>query len=357
MTALPKLAKDRRLNVIEDLWLPIDKEFPKSAMRRLQSYYAAMLHDARTARRFILGDEASFQVGRWIDACEDILLDNLQFAKPPFERCYVEMSVGELHRGLGRPISGPQETADDRLGFLIIGNHVRVVVSGPVEKGAQMGAWDYWLNTPDDDPVIVQGHNDRNEWTRLKLILGSTMHALKDEHQRLAICYGTRVRTYIPDFMREVREWDPTNSTIQTKMLNVVAGSAGELRNLWAVLLLINQHRRHLSFQDMPRQVALTPRRRVYQAHTLVTLPIHPPEAVRRTYYPNTRASPVGHEVRGHWVRFHLEPGCVHEWPMIPDDHGHFVCERCRGWRTWKKAYHRGNAVAGYDVHTYEVTP
>jgi len=345
MSELKALGRDKRLGIIDNLaWHDPSQKTHVENMRA----------DARVARRFILGDEASLEVGKWTRACEDLLLDNLQFAKPPFPVTYVELSIREMHRGLMRPVTGPEKDADDRLAFLIRDNHVRTLCSAPNYKTAA-GCWEYWMNTPENDIHLTTDTVERNEWVRTALLLGSTVEALRDEAQRLALIYGTRIRCHMPRSEREIRRWGP-NKLIKN-IEKLVQGAAGEMRTLWAVLLLINQHHHRLNFTHVPRHVSFVPQRKVFQAHTLVTIPITPEAAIRHTYYPNTRASPVGHEVRGHWMHLHLHKGCVHDWPTIPDNQGHFVCASCRGWRTWRKPHHRGDASKGINLHTYEVTP
>jgi hypothetical protein len=348
MSSLSKLARERRLNIIDDL----KNHHREPRKREVESLVA----DARGAHRFILGDEASFAVGRWIGACGDLLLDNLQFAKPPFEKTYIELSIVELNDGIGAPTAGPRDQSDDRIGFLIDGDRVRTVVSGPSYPTVGMGVWTYRLNTPDAGR-FMDGPVEREEWLRTTLLLGSTTGALKDEAQLAAITRGTVIRSTAPPKIMEERIKGPKGQ-VWTRAVEFVRCAAGEMRTLWAVLLLINQHRHRLGFANMPREVAITPRgRRVFAAHTLVSVPLHAPEATRRFYYPSLRASPIGHEVRGCWVHLHLRPGCTHEWPTIPDEHNHFVCARCQGFRTWRKPHVRGHTEIGINLHTYEVTP
>jgi hypothetical protein len=347
MSSLPILARDKRLNIIDQMIPVVD-------------YAADMKRDARSARRFILGDDASYEVGRWIAACEDILLDNIQFARPPFDTTYVELTVPEVHRGLGRHTSGPAETADDRLGFLIKGNHVRCVVSIPPERARPLGmravgpgAWEYWVNTPEDDYGDFETL-EKAEWSRLALLLGSSLHSLKDEEQRHWLAFGTRLRSTI--LTNETLTGNAAK--IQMQLRELAISAAGEMRTLWAVLLLINQHRHRLRFSEVSRHVSFTPQRKVYAGHTLVSIPMSTSsEQTRRTYYPNTRASPVGHEVRGHWRHWHISEQCLHEWPLVPDELGHFACAFCRGWRTWCKPHRRGDSSRGTNIQTWEVTP
>jgi len=358
VSSLPILARDRRLNIIDHVETYAETDGRSTPAGPFEREHVARLRaDAREARRFILGDEASYEVGKWIAACEDLLLDNVQFAKAPFPTTYVEVSISEVNRGIGRKVAGPLETADDRLGYLIKGDHVRLVCSAMHVKGANPTTWNYWLNTPEDEPFLVPGHN-RNEWLRVKLFLGTTALALKDDEQLVRFAYRIRVRNLLPEMVRQTRYWDHDAAKVKATIEHMVHCAAGELRTLLAVLLLINQHRHRLHFAEVGRHVSLVPQRKVYTGHTLVSLPIGlSREGTRKTFYPNTRHSPVGHDVRGHWMRFHLQEHCVHRFPDLPDDDGHFVCASCRGWRTWKRAHRRGDSSKGLNIQTYEVTP
>jgi len=357
MTNLPTLKRDKRLNIVDDVerFTPRADQFYLNEAR----WIVNLKHDAYNARRFIFGDEASLELGKWINSCEDLLLDNRHFAKPPFPSTYIELTIHKVHDGIGRPTSGPKETGDDRLGFLIVGNHVRTVVSSHKVNGPCPGVWHYWLDTPDEHQLI-RGSRERNEWARATLLLGTTAKAIRDDEQKQAIANGTRIRCVIPSIWKDIREWDEDTGAVKQQITNLIMSAAGEMRTLWAALLLISQHRRHLRFQEVPRHVSFVPKRKVFMGHTIVNIPITAPENMRHTYYPNTRASPVGHEVRGHWMHWHRGESCLQRWPgssPIPDDKGHFTCAGCNGFWTWKKQHHRGDAGHGISLQTWEVTP
>lgn len=337
-SALSDLAKEHRLLVFNDL------RYLRGAQDK--SLVDQFVSDARNAHHFILGDEASLAVGKWIAGCEDILLDQRQFAKPPFPKIYVEISISELHRGIGRATSGPPETSDDRLGYLVVDRHVRTICTG---RGTTpiIGLWQYWTDTPDPSTLLPGASIELENWMRIALQLGSTTDVLKDEAQRAAIARGTRITSTIPHLIKTGKE-----------ARQLISASAGELRTLWAILLLINQHRNKINLINVPRQIANTAKgRKVYAAHTLISIPLHEPQEARRIYYPSQRASPIGHMVRGHWMRFHLHKGCIHQWPPIPDDNSRFHCARCNGWRIWCKPHARGDTSRGFATHGYEMIP
>jgi hypothetical protein len=191
---------------------------------------------------------------------------------------------------------------------------------------------------------------DKDTWNRLVVLLGTTAEHVKDNQQILEITRNIRIMPTV--------SFERYSSLPKKNFLSLVQAMCGEIRTLWAALLLINQHHKKLQFQEVPRQIANTYKgRKVYLAHTLVSIPMHTPIEARRLYYPAMRASPVGHEVRGHWANFHLAFGCDHAWPLFPNDEGRFVCKRCLGFRRWKNAFHRGHSGEGYNKITYEIKP
>lgn len=348
MTEITSLAKQHRLHVIDDVEPFGQKDKPFVERLRL---------DRTGAERLIFGDDASYALGQWIAGCEDIMLDNLQFAKTPFPKTYMELTLWRVHQGLNRAVSGPWETADDRIGFLIVGNHVRSVITSRDRKSSHMGLFEYWMETP-ESKRLMGGPLHKEVGLRAALLLGSSYHTLDDADIFNYIINGTRIRCFIDD-SKFLAERVMHNGKMVTRFEQLVWNCCGEMRTLWAALLMLNQHRKRLNLDHVPREARITARgRKVYLAHTLITIPMSDsPEQARKTFYPDTRASPVGHRVRAHWRDYHKREGCVHEWPLYPDDDGHYKCAKCPGYRRRIENFHRGRSDSGYNLHTYEVTP
>lgn len=346
MTEIPSLAKQRRLHIIDDV--AAINDYDKQKVERLRI-------DKTGAERIILGDDASFALGQWIAACEEDLIHNLQFALPPFPKTYVELTLWKVHKGISRPTSGDDDTSDDRVGFLINGKHVRTLVTARHLKQCSLGLFEYWVDTPESNR-LMDGPAEREIAARAALLMGSSYHALTDHAIFTKLIGGTRIRCIVDDH-KFLNERTTHDGRVITRFEALARNCAGELRTLWAVLLMLNQHRHHLQSHLVSRQAMVTPKgRKVYLAHTLITIPMFSsPELTRKTFYPNTRASPVGHRVRAHWRDYHKRAGCEHQWPLFPDEDGHFHCARCPGYRVRIENFHRGRSDEGYNLHTYEV--
>lgn len=361
MSEIPSLAKQRRLNIIDDVRHYNEKD--KALVERLHQ-------DKVGSERIILGDDASFALGKWIVDCEEDIMRNLQFALPPFPKTYIELTIWRCHQGIDRKTSGPVETADDRIGFLIDGKHVRVMSSSqhgmhrPFFKHPAVGIFHYWLDTPETERLI-EGPIEREAALRAALLFGTSAHALDDEAMFRLIVGSTRIRCLTPLSEKFLSERLLDQGRVKTRFEQLVSNCAGELRTMWAVLLLLNQHRHRIQTHGVPRETLVTARgRKVYMAHTLITIPIFStPAETRKCFYPNTRASPVGHDVRAHWRDYHDRKNCTSfwaqgmSWPLLPDDDGRFQCPNCHGYRRRIASFSRGRSDVGYNLHTYEVTP
>lgn len=353
MTEIPSLAKQRRLHIIDDV-VPISN-VDKRLVERLH-------FDKQGAERIIFGDEASYALGRWVRDCEDLFLSNIQFAAPPFPKTYLELTLWQFHRGLGRPVSGPEETADDRFGFLIVGKHVRTVVNSNMgRRHPHNGFFEYWMNTPESNR-LMDGPLGREIAWRGGLLMGSSYHALDDRNLFVHILNGTRIRPMLyddPNFRKYLEERVMVGNRVGTRLQSFIKDCAGEMRTLWAALLILNQHRQRIGSRNVPRETLITPRgRKIYLAHTLITIPMFPtPAETRKAFYPAMRTSPVGHRVIAHWRDYHKRAGCDHVWPLFPDEDGRYHCPKCPGYRVRIQSFHRGRTEIGYNLHTYEVSP
>ena len=332
------------------------------------------------ARRFIFDREASTHLGRFIRECGALIINNRQFAIPPFPITYIQVETDELlaaiDKGSSADVMG-REGRDTRVGYLIDGRRVWSMATD--DRRASLSLFRYEMDTPVsvgpilDEPVQLGDKDD--EWARAVLLLGTTVHDLPDEDARLDVVRSNSIRldsrikaratmNTVPGNKGDVRvritDETPGISRMQ-KRTNVMA-SAGDLRNVWAALLLINQKRGNVSFRDVPWQAVIHKgKRKVFGAHSVVTIHLSPKQTIASVMRPGLHVPKAAHEVKGHFAHFNLKNGCVHEWPSMPDisDDGipRWHCLRCGGRRTWKKAYATGDARIGFTTKEYEVKP
>lgn len=300
------------------------------------------------ARRFVFDDEASRYLGRFMASCGDIILNNRQFARPPFEVTYVEISLDlalKAMKEVNPEIRSTVDTegyvgADTYVGFLFHGNRVYECAASAIQK-AFLSPIVFDLNTPWGGKNQFAFGGKREEWMRLTFLLGTTVNDVQSEEQRQDVMSSVKITDYRGrDFLE----------------LDVAQGMSGCVRNMWAALLLLNQQKITKLQFEKPKAVLYRGKRRVYAAHNVVTIDLLGHKTIRQAMTSGMRESPRRHEVRGHWVRYHLDRSCDHVFPMEPDVDDRFPCKKCGGFRVWRKDSIRGDASKGWVFKDYDVT-
>lgn len=313
-----------------------------------------VLAHQKDARRFIFDPQASLYLGHFIRDCGDLILLNRQFAIPPFDTTYVELNIQKVHEGIGKTTSNDifgAATADTQVGFLLRSDHVYTMAASDTSNGASVGLFSYrthghWRCGPIfGEPYVPADPNDH--WLRAALLLGTTVDDLPDEETRGWIIHTTAI-VYNPDYVGK------------TPHVNVYS-CMGEMRTLWAALLLINQPR-HVETVKVPWQAGiLRGKRHVYAAHNLVRINLSGQPNVRKVFLPSMVHTPRRrHEVKGHFMHWGLVKHCIHQWPMMPEigpnERARWQCVKCGGWRTWRKDHVRCDARVGFVTKDYHVT-
>lgn len=332
-----------------------------------------------TAKRFIFSDQASDLAGRFAFECGDLVLKNRQFAIPPYNDCYIEMNSRKFLSHAPNKTS-TDATSDTRLGYLISGKDLFVFAQGFVNNQkliSGIGLASYQLFQPGvnpltDEPTIisrgpidglprgsllqVRATSSSNAvirlpkvdrdlaWNFLVLALGNSVKDLASEEQRQAILGEFRLQLTYQEMEYGV---DSLNE--------LVSSSAGDIRNVWTLLLWLNQPGR-VVYSDQPAGHRLIGGKRVnYMASKVVEIELGRTKIIRNAMKFEDRESPVRHQVRG---AFHHSGGnleCGHDWPLMPNDDGHWQCKSCGRIRWWVKDHMRGDATKGYNDSKYEV--
>lgn len=137
-----------------------------------------------------------------------------------------------------------------------------------------------------------------------------------------------------------------------------------------AILFLLI-HQRPEYIRDVPATHRMVGNKRVpYAAHKTIDLGLFEPKEIYTLLAPpkGSHASPRAHEVIGHWIHRGLGFRCEHSWVKLEpaeDDHRswkrkdgtpylRYVCEHCRGVRSFRNAHIRGDASKGFITHDYE---
>lgn len=337
-----------------------------------------------SATRFVFTERAARLMGRFTFECPELLLANRQFAIPPFERAtYVELpSLPFFAEAPVRTTAASLREVDQRIGYLclpgggiycfaggsfgpeapenrpIIGMtkwHVvppgappayRNVLALPEGSGSKFRAQVADAN-PSLARVLMEGVSA--DWLTLASALGTTFEHIEGEEQRQSLT-------------REIGlEWlgrMPLDTAERAESCyRYLWGTAGDVRNLWAMLLWLNRPAKTV-FDPHPGGARLVRGKRVAWAkHQTVDIDLGRIRLIKNAIQLDyQRESPVQHKVRG---AFHHSGGDVnhgHHWPLIPDDTGHWVCNGCGRKRWWVKDHVRGDPEKGRNFNDYEVS-
>jgi len=327
----------------------------------------AEIHRLRyKARSFVFTPEASAVLGKFAYECPDIILDHRQFARAPYETTYLQIDgpafyssfpktsvSGESDTQIGYLLNvGPEERTDviSLLGAAD-GNRIAGQEAVAFHAGWQFSPAGTYVGGGLGRPIIFGDKDDRlNDWNYLATALGTALHAVENEEQRQQIIAETSLRWYGD------KSFDPLQTSEHGQVLHqLLQNSAGDLRNVWAALLWLNQPGKVVK-DERPRLASLhNGKRVVYMAHHVVD--IRPGRKAIRGFYlkGGPRTPPRGHEVSGHWRSSGGVPECTHAWPLLPDVDGHWKCPLCGKMRWWVDEYNRGDATRGWVTKEYRV--
>jgi hypothetical protein len=308
------------------------------------------------ARRFVFDEEGSRHVGEFIRDCGDMLLDNRQFAIPPFHVTYVEMNSPALLAGIGRSSTNGlfgALTSDRQIGYLVDGDHVVPMANAERDMDGQPTFFTYRFCNSPCGPIFkhcIRSDDPHDHWERAFLLLGSSVHDLSSEAQRLNIIHGVHI---------DPAPLEPDFDTLET-WRTLSQCSFGDVRNLWAALLMLNQ-KRHVEFETIPWKSGLHKGKRVvYAAHNVVRIKLSGHSTIRKCFGPHLQAPRRRHDVRGHFAHYHCVEGCVHQWPLLaeigPNETARWKCAKCHGFRVWRKDHQRGHGGIGIVTKDYAVT-
>lgn len=306
-----------------------------------------LLYLRNQASRFVFSANASSIAGKFALDAGDLVLKHRQFAIPPFEKTYIEIDARRWYESTNR-VTGPPNTQDTRVGYLIDGYDVFVFADGPDSMGPMPAVLGYRVVPPSyeggaghDVPFILGGEG--GEWSRLVGALGTTLERLNSEEERLAISQEIAFRLYT------------VKQPSAERYMRMLRATAGEVRNLWTCLLWLNQPTR-IQYVNEPAGARLIKGKRVaYRAQKVIEIDVGRIKTIRRLMRFEDRESPVRHKVRG---AFHHTGGsqhCSHEWTLFPDEHGHWYCDKCARMRWWVKDHVRGDSTKGWNDSQYSV--
>ena len=303
------------------------------------------------ARRFVFDKEASAFVGAFIRDFGPTLLESLQFAIPPFETCYIEYHLDALLDTIGARMVGMEgpkypNAPDERIGHLIDGKQVFSFIKG------SDGEASYY-------PVIIGLHTET--YTRGAF---DATDLVKDIRKKIAYVLGSTANGLVlggdaaRDWTHHVDVW-PVDNIVRGLLRDGLLrdGGNGTVRNLVAMLLMLNRQRERVTLTQVPpKGVIYKGKRKVFMAHSLVTLTTEDYGAITRSFAPaGHHESPRRHEVRGFFRHLHRVRDCEHNF-LADDRPDHWTCQHCGTVRVWVHSHLRGDASKGFVTKEYIVT-
>lgn len=334
-----------------------------------KQFISGLQHRMRMAEKFVFDTSASERVGLVLRDVPELLIEQIQFARPPFERCWIEYELDPifdlLNPGENNPID---QTRDKKIGMLIDHNRI-LVVSQTHNHELAILPFAYHLNT---------------EW------------ALKDQLDfcdklkisRLQIdmwLWGALGAKFLNegkiDYLRTLRDTNMAELLIDQQELSFEAASrminatAGDFKNHIAILLMLNQPALTQYVKVPSTRGWIRHKPRPFMSYNTIHVALDPVPKIRKMY--DSKEGPGAlrrrHRVRGHYCHNEaarkaiIHHTCLHDWQptdqewtpieaKVGDDIEHWFCANCSGKRWWREEHRRGHYKEGEVIHEYEVS-
>jgi hypothetical protein len=318
------------------------------------------------AKRFVMDYDGVCYAAEIIRKNPGMIAKNVEFATPPFPSMYIEFSFLTFYKELtGRD---PDEYADATMGYLIHGPHVFVITNGRGETDPVIMPWYYHLNkvwtlqeeiNASELMGTSRGGLDAFFW-------GESFDKLSEDEQRTFRAHHSMWMLPVADGGEE----ESALAVLRKLWSNVYDTSAGDLRNITALLLLLNRSGNVRYDVPMgPHRAMIHNKPRAFLSHSVVKFKLNPVKRVLKGSGTGLGAWRREHDVRGHYCRDKYaraaeEPKqcCAkdkfdeptHDWREYGINE--WACVKCKGRKWWRKACKRGSRDKGKVLKTYEVT-
>lgn len=289
------------------------------------------------ARAFSFDEAASYKIGKFSFECVDLVMENMEFAIPPFETTYIEIDVHAAVEGTRQPSHQIRGTEDWRVGFLI-DNGVIIVIANARDRPVGLISPFGYLDTS----AFADSFGLWGEDTIAALLLGRAKDAV-DKEKLSKVIDRFRVGIFSgPDLPREAIE-------------SIMRGSAGEIRYLLTAILFLHM-KRGVSIGSVPFERKMSRgKSRVFMEHHVVTINLEGIPEMRRAFEITDRASPRAHEVPSHFAHRYGDTNCEHHWIARENEPTHWDCPLCGRFRYLRKQHMRGDASKGFITKEYSV--
>lgn len=303
----------------------------------LEPYVAkAMKTAAPQARCYVFDREASIKLGKFIRACPDVIVDQLEFAIEPYPITYIEVEIDAVIDGIDRPANNVTEKRDWKLGFLHANGSIYTMVRNRDSNTVLAGAYGLsrgavpWVPEVDRDTVEIH-------------MLGSTYMDLTPAQR------DKFTQTFSGAFFGRP-------DIEELAMNNILKGHQGEARIYAAALLLLHQKKGISLSEKAAHRAMYRGKSRPFMAHNVVTITLDGPVEIRRALTAGTGETRRAHEVPAHYAHRYGTRNCEHVWVKREDEENHWDCSKCGRFRYLRRDHIRGDASKGFVKKSYNVT-
>jgi len=311
----------------------------------------------RASEKIIFDIAASIRVGEVLRDIPDLIVEQMQSARAPFERCWIEYDAEAVWRTVtNQPAATADLSRDKEVGLLVDHGSVNVFMRS-------------FNGTIGMLPLVYHLHTEWPLADQLRFAekLGVSRTGI-DRWMWGSVSEQLRQRN--PGYLRALRDTSMVELLGSHFGPNVYHGAAGDFRNVVGFLLMLNQPRvtQYLRVPSTRGWVGNKPR--PFLEHNTVTMALDAKSQLVRL----AAGEGVGdlrrrHRVRGHYchdetARTYMRiAGCVHDWTpteadwtpaltMPVEEREHWVCRACDGKRWWRVQHERGDASKGFVDHS-----
>ena len=363
--------QEKREPILADLFIAHDATKGTSSIKSpidQIAFIKGVQQRVRFAEKFVFDPGASERVGLVLRDIPELLIEQIQFARPPFERCWIEYEFDPIFDLLNPDKSNPiDQSRDKKIGMLIDHNRIIVVT----------------LTHAHELAILPFAYNLNTEW------------ALKDQLEfcgklkisRLQIdlwLWGALGAKFLNEgkinYLRVLRDTNMAELLIDQELSfehasRMIASTMGDFKNHMAILLMLNQPALTQYVKVPSTRGWIRHKPRPFMSYNTIHMALDAVPKIRKMY--DSKEGPGNlrrrHRVRGHYCHNEaarkalIHHTCIHDWqptddewtPIkseVGDDVEHWFCANCSGKRWWREEHRRGHYSEGEIKHTYEVS-
>lgn len=333
--------------------------FPQSHNHVLEARYRA--------KRFVFSNEVTIAIAEMLrENPQEFLINNVQFALPPYETCYIEFDLEVFLKALGAPTTSDLERwrssgkPDKSIGYLFDNNHLYVLTTNADDECGIVTPISYTFDKHHamaKSAVCAMPSNTeglgKNDFVLALYLAGLVTNEKIDISREVEDYLVEKFKVWFDSSHPRFANYDK-DPKLQEAIHVFLQTTAGDIKNWLCFMLWINQPS-IVHFEGVALRRGWVGNKHLpFLAHNIVRLR---KDVTRRRMIGALmpRQSPRRHEVRWQYKNYNKPPfGCEHEWPIMPDEKGRWHCPKCGQWRIRVEKYERGDASKGYVTKEYK---